>query len=63
VKSMADISMCSKSDCPSFENCYRAQAAPNQYRQSYMAFDNNGAEKCDDFIAVKNYSNDIATPE
>lgn len=50
---MADISMCVKSDCPSFIQCYRAQAIPNEFRQSYMSFDNNGESCCDDYIPVK----------
>lgn len=50
---MADISMCAKSDCPSFEQCYRAQAVVNPYRQAYMAFDNGVESCCDDYIPVK----------
>ncbi len=49
---MADISMCTKSDCPSFGECYRAQATPNQHRQIYIDFDNAGESCCDDYIPV-----------
>jgi len=55
---MADIAMCEKSDCPSFKECYRAQAKPNEYRQSYMDFDNAGEICCDDYIpAVPTWKN------
>jgi len=47
---MADISMCSKKDCPSFEHCYRAQAKANEYRQAYGMFDNSGESCCDDYV-------------
>ncbi len=51
---MADISMCIKEDCPSFKGCYRAQATPNPYRQSYALFDNKSEDFCDMFIPYKN---------
>ena len=46
---MADIAMCVKKDCPSFDKCYRAQAVKSMH-QNYMAFDNKDADKCDHFI-------------
>ena len=48
---MADISMCSKNDCPSFEKCYRAQATANEW-QAYGMFDNAGESCCDDYVPV-----------
>lgn len=48
---MPDISMCKKQDCPSFAQCYRAQAAPNE-PQVYNDFDNQGESCCDDYIPV-----------
>ena len=33
---MADISMCNDFSCPKFDKCYRAQAKPSEYRQSYF---------------------------
>ncbi len=48
---MADIAMCNKEDCPSFDGCYRAQAPKNEL-QNYMNFDNNGESCCDDYIPV-----------
>jgi hypothetical protein len=50
---MADIAMCEKKDCPSFGECYRAQAVKSEYRQSYMKFDNGTESCCDDYIPVK----------
>lgn len=46
---MADIAMCDKKSCPSFDNCYRAQA-PKSAFQRVEQFDNLGKAKCDDFI-------------
>jgi hypothetical protein len=46
---MADISMCVKQDCPSFDNCYRAQATASTF-QSFDRFDNRNEAKCDHFI-------------
>lgn len=36
---MVDIAMCRTETCPHFKQCYRAQAEPNEYRQSYADFD------------------------
>lgn len=33
---MADITMCSGTDCPQKESCYRFTAKPSEYRQSYF---------------------------
>lgn len=50
---MADIAMCEKEDCPSFSECYRAQAVKSEYQQNYMDFDNGAESCCDDFIPVE----------
>jgi hypothetical protein len=50
---MPDIAMREKRDCPSFSECYRAQAVKNECRQSYMDFDNGAESCCDDYIPVK----------
>lgn len=34
---MPDITMCTDRMCPMYRRCYRAQAIPNPYRQSYFA--------------------------
>ena len=42
---MVDIAMCDSKECPKFVECYRAQAKPSEYRQSYFTglnFDENG---------------------
>lgn len=43
---MADICMCVNKDCTLSKNCYRAQATPCEYRQSYSAFKQNVDGKC-----------------
>ena len=58
---MAGIAMCTKEDCPSFNQCYRAQATPNIYMQSYMAFDNKGKDKCIDFISIEQRQPELLT--
>ena len=35
---MADIAMCMNEACKLWESCYRAQATPNPYAQSYAGF-------------------------
>jgi hypothetical protein len=50
---MADISMCDKKDCPSFNECYRAQAVANEYWQAYAKFDNGTEQQCDDYIPMR----------
>lgn len=35
---MPDITMCMTKDCPKKETCYRAQATPDKYMQSYSDF-------------------------
>lgn len=46
---MADLAMCVKKDCPSFDNCYRAQATKSAI-QCFAEFDNGHKAKCLDFI-------------
>ena len=36
---MPDISMCSNQFCPLKEKCYRFNAKPNEFRQSYGMFE------------------------
>jgi hypothetical protein len=35
---MPDISMCSNDECPLSKTCYRFNAKPSEYRQSYTRF-------------------------
>jgi len=48
---MADITMCSTTDCPLSKTCYRKLACTNEHWQSYCAFswcvDHEGNPKCD----------------
>ena len=52
-----DISMCLNKQCLQFQYCYRAQAIPSEYHQSYALFkpDENG--KCDHYWAIKEVTN------
>lgn len=43
---MADITMCQDKACPERSNCYRAQAKPSEYRQSYFMTSPRDGEKC-----------------
>ena len=50
---MPDISMCSDDACPSASKCYRHEAEPNPYRQSYMDWNRTpGADRCYGFYPV-----------
>jgi hypothetical protein len=51
---MADIAMCLDKDCPSFKECYRAQAKPNIHWQTYHVFLRHNEKECKDFIPLKN---------
>lgn len=33
---MADLTMCTNDECPLASNCYRHEATPSEYRQSYF---------------------------
>lgn len=36
---MPDIAMCTNDECPKAKECFRHEAVPHPYWQSYMAFD------------------------
>lgn len=44
---MPDIAMCNDYSCPDFNRCYRAQAKPSEYRQSYFAESPRKMDGCD----------------
>lgn len=44
---MPDITMCGDYSCPDFDRCYRAQAEPNPYRQSYFMSSPRKMDGCD----------------
>jgi len=46
---MPDISMCNDYSCPQFDKCYRAQAKPNEYRQSYFKDSPRDKDGCNYF--------------
>lgn len=50
---MPDISMCNDYSCPDFDRCYRAQAKPNPYRQSYFMESPRKMDGCDYFDPVE----------
>jgi hypothetical protein len=43
---MPDIAMCMNHSCPKSKECYRHEAKPNVYRQSYADFKPNEAGVC-----------------
>ena len=49
---MCDISMCSNGFCPLKEECYRFNAKPNEFRQSYGQFEFRDGN-CDHFWEMK----------
>ena len=46
---MPDISMCNDYSCPQFDKCYRAQAKPSEYRQSYFRDSPRDKDGCNYF--------------
>jgi len=47
---MPDITMCSNSNCPQRNSCYRAQATPNPLWQSYSLYIYDDVSGCEDYI-------------
>jgi len=43
---MPDIAMCNDYSCPDFDRCYRAQAKPSEYRQSYFSGSPRSMDGC-----------------
>lgn len=55
---MADITMCINDECPMRDQCYRAQATPNEHRQSVAYFEPNAlTNRCDWIIAINGSAN------
>lgn len=51
---MSDISMCLNPSCPSRHTCYRHEATPGEFRQSYGEFKvEAGAGRCDMYVPVE----------
>lgn len=43
---MPDISMCLNENCSLKDGCYRFNAKPSEYSQSYELFEERNKEKC-----------------
>ena len=52
---MADISKCNGNNCSKTNSCYRFTAKPNQYLQSYAAFQPDSNGYCDGFWDNKDW--------
>ena len=50
---MPDIAMCNDYSCPDFDKCYRAQAKPSEYRQSYFSGSPRSKDGCDYFDPIE----------
>jgi hypothetical protein len=50
---MPDISMCNDYSCPKFDQCYRAQAKPSEYRQSYFMESPRSMDGCQYFSPLE----------
>lgn len=50
---MADITMCQDKMCPLYTKCYRAQAIPNPYRQSYFYPVRKWNYGCNDYVPME----------
>jgi len=50
---MPDIAMCNDYSCPDFDRCYRAQAKPSEYRQSYFSDSPRSMDGCEYFWALE----------
>ena len=53
---MPDIALCSNSQCPLRDNCYRYRAIPSKYNQVYTKFRPFRNEECDAFWDAREYA-------
>lgn len=60
---MADITMCAGGHCPMKMDCYRHQAPPNNYWQTYFSHIPIVDGKCDYFSPLKETKSDNLRPE
>lgn len=49
---LVDISMCQNDECPLRKQCYRYNAIPCEYMQSYAEFKPDEDGKCDHFWQI-----------
>lgn len=47
---MADITMCEDKECSKAKECYRFNAVPNKWRQSYFIKTPRQGDKCKEFV-------------
>lgn len=50
-----DITMCNDHNCPQKEDCYRYNAKPSQYSQSYFVSSPREEDKCNYFWDMNLY--------
>ena len=50
---MPDISMCDNSKCEASATCYRFNAVPNPYRQSYGVFGTTDYKQCEYYYKLR----------
>ena len=64
---MPDITMCTNSECPIREFCYRYRAIPSDFRQSYCDFHftrlGDCVSKCFDFWDLREYKHPVESLE
>jgi hypothetical protein len=52
---MADITMCMGVDCFFRKTCYRYQAIPNEFWQSYFENSPRVGNECEEYIEIKEH--------
>jgi len=57
---MPDITMCRGEDCPIQKECYRHEATPSEYRQSYFVISpyDKETKSCDHYNQMKKKPDD-----
>lgn len=51
------MAMCANKQCPQFKHCYRAQAIPNLFAQSYAEFKPDTIGRCEYYWPFKENKN------
>lgn len=65
---MPDITLCTNTDCPVRDKCFRYTAEPSEFMQSYSMFypindDLGNFQTCNFFIKASKLEGDSACPE
>ena len=50
---MADITLCLSETCPQRRQCFRHEAPPKRFGQSYHAFTQSKGDECEWFVPLK----------